>query len=681
MSLGRRLYPKWLQLCLGGLIVIVLTLWAIFPPPLRALDHISPQVLDRFGNPIAVYTVDDGRWRVRTLREDIDPRFIEALLAVEDERFWTHSGVDPLSILRAVRTLIRSGKAKSGASTLTMQLVRQIEPRERVMSSKIIESFRALQYDLTLSKTEILEYYLTHISYGGNIQGLGAASQIYFGKTPKHLTWSQIATLIALPQAPATRRPRPSDQTQLIAGRDKVLARLVRQNVITTKQASEARQDPLDILFKSLPQSRDAAITNLSRQHSSSLPLSTHLDPVLQTKLNRVVSSYTKDWPKHLNGAALVIHNPSHEIRAIRGAMAPNHDGGWMDLTLIKRSPGSTLKPFIYGLAMDDGLIDQSTLLPDKPLSFDGYRPENFDRRYFGEVRVHEALRHSLNIPAVAVMQQLGTPRFEAMLRASGADMQRSTLGREKAGLAIALGGIGLSPRDIAGLYKSLANDGKAAPSSLSAKTSFKTDQTIISAHGADVISQILRYAPGPSGRIPHWFKSRAHSISYKTGTSYGFRDAWAVGYTPEWTVLIWTGRPDGGAVPGQTGRNFAAPIMFDVFEGLPGQEQGAGFHQTAKAAPGLVNLIETETERAKPIFEFPQDGAVVLTRSPSRGVNIVLSEDAKDRQIYVNGQPLPYKNKQWIWHPQTAGFYDIKAVSSAGDVAKVNVRVEYSGI
>lgn len=681
MMLGRRLYPTWLKLSLGGLIMLVLALWALFPPPLRSLDHVSPQVLDRFGNPIAIYTVEDGRWRVHTSRHDIDPRFIQALLAVEDERFWSHSGVDPLSILRAIRTLIRSGKAKSGASTLTMQLVRQIEPRERVMSSKIIESFRALQYDLTLSKTQILEYYLTHISYGGNIQGLGAASQIYFEKTPQHLTWSEIATLIALPQAPATRRPRPSDQTQLVAGRNKVLSRLVRQNVITAKQADEARQDPLNIMFKPLPQSRDAVIANLSRKQNSSAPLSTHLDPVLQTKLDQAVLAYTQNWPKHLNGAALVIHNPSHEIRAIRGAMAPDHDGGWMDLTQIKRSPGSTLKPFIYGLAMDDGLIDPSTLLPDKPQAFDGYRPENFDRRYFGEVRVHEALRHSLNIPAVAVMQQLGAPRFEGMMKAAGADMRRSTIGREKAGLAIALGGIGLSPRDLAGLYKSLANGGDAAPLSLTGKSGVKIDQKIMSANTADEISQILRYAPGPRGRVPHWLKSNAHSISYKTGTSYGFRDAWAAGYTSEWTVVIWTGRPDGGTMPGQTGRNFAAPIMFDVFENLPGQGQGGGFHKAPKPATGLVNLIEIEPDKAQPIFEFPQDGAIILTRDPLRGVNIILSDEAKDRQLYVNGLPLTHKNKQWIWHPETAGFYDIKAVNPAGDVSKINVRVEYSGI
>lgn len=687
MHIRRRSYPTWLKLALFGPVFLWLALWAAFPPPLAALGHVSPQVHDRHGAPIAFYTIDEGRWRVHTKREDIDPRFIQALLAVEDERFWTHSGVDPLSILRAVRTLIRSGKAKSGASTLTMQLVRQIEPRERILSSKIIESFRALQYNLALSKTQILEHYLTHISYGGNIQGLGAASHIYFSKTPENLTWSEIATLIALPQAPATRRPRRSDMSQLIAGRNKVLARLVRQNILTQQQAKEARQDPLNIAFKPLPQSPDAVISGLIPTGKLTEPVSSSLDSNIQTKLDQITRRYTKDWPNHLNGAAIIIHNPSHEIRAVHGAMAPKNDGGWMDLTQIKRSPGSTLKPFIYGLAMEDGLIDSSTLLPDKPLAFDGYRPENFDRRYYGEVRVHEALRHSLNIPAVAVMQQLGAPRFEAMLKAAGTEMRRNTAAQEKAGLAIALGGIGISPREIAGLYKSLANRGVASSVSLKYGATDMTSHAILSPRTADEITQILRYAPGPRGRVPHWLKSRAHAVSYKTGTSYGFRDAWAVGYTAEWTVLIWIGRPDGGAVAGQTGRNMAAPIMFDIFDALPGQSAGGGYYNTPKAAAGLVSLIETQPLQAKPVFDFPQDGTTILSRGSSRGVRIILSGDNDGggggddaTQLYVNGAPLAFKNKQWIWHPPTAGFYNVKAVNALGETSIINVRVEFSG-
>lgn len=680
MTFRRVTYPAWLTYCLMCLLVVCAGSWLIFPPPLKALNHVSPQVLDREGNVLAVYTIDDGLWRLHSQRADIDPRFVEALLAVEDERFWTHSGVDPLSILRAVKTLIKSGKAKSGASTLTMQLVRQIEPRERVLSSKIIESMRALQYDLSLTKTEILEYYLTHISYGGNIQGVSAASQIYFGKTPAHLTWSEIATLIALPQAPASRRPRKNDQAALIDGRNKVLTRLVRQQVITEKQANEARQEPLNIIFKPLPRSQDNAIASLSRSAIMTRPVLSTFDPQIQKLLEQETNSYVRDWPSHLNGAALVIHNPSREIRAIRSAFAPHHEGGWMDLTEINRSPGSTLKPFIYGLAMDEGLIDQSTLLPDRPIAFDGYQPENFDRTYYGDVRVHEALRHSLNIPAVAVMQQLGAPRFESVLKTAGVELQRSTAGRERAGLAIALGGVGMSPRDLASLYTGLANSGVIAPLTLKQNAAAPFMKTILSPSASDDITQILRYAPGPKGRVPHWLKAASHAVSYKTGTSYGFRDAWAVGYTSQWTVLIWIGRPDGGVMPGKTGRNMAAPLLFNIFETLPGQSTGVGYQKDAASAQGLKNLIDIKPESKGPSFKFPQDGAIIFTRDKSRGIKIILSDAQKDTQLYVNGERLIGEGAQWIWRPAHAGFYDIKAITLDGEQSKISVRVSFLG-
>ncbi len=681
MSYRRIIYPSWFKCSLLGLAAFCAGLWLLFPPPLKALHHISPQILDRQGTHLAVYTVDDGLWRFHTPREDIDPRFIQALLAVEDERFWHHSGIDPLSILRAIRTLIRSGEAKSGASTLTMQLVRQIEPRKRVMSSKIIESFRALQYDLILSKTEILEHYLTHISYGGNIQGLSAASAIYFGKTPAHLTWSEIAALIALPQAPASRRPRINDQSALMSGRNKVLTRLVRQKIITEKQAQEAQQEPLNILFKSLPRSRDAALTKLSLTTGKSRPIQTSIDRQMQTRLDQKTLAYSKDWPQYLNGSALVINNPSHEIRAIRSAVRPDNDGGWIDLTTIKRSPGSTLKPFIYGLAMDEGLIDSATVLPDRPLAFDGYQPENFNRHYHGDVRVHEALRHSLNIPAVAVMQQLGAPRFEAVIENAGAEFQRSTAAHEKAGLAIALGGGAISPRDLALLYKSLANSGVSTPLKIIKGGLVDEKKTVLSSKASDEITQILRFAPSPNGRVPHWLKTRAHGVAYKTGTSYGFRDAWAVGYTPEWTVVVWIGRPDGGAMPGQTGRNMAAPLMFDIFESLPGQNIGTGYRKDKVPAKGLTKLIKTQPQETGPKFEFPQDGATVFVRSRTKGVQIILSDQDKAAQLYVNSMALTRQGKQWIWHPPAAGFYDIKAISPKGEIMKVTVRVNFTTV
>ena len=669
-------YPKRLKLALCALILLFTGLWALLPPPIDKLDNISPQLFDRHGALLTSYTVDDGLWRVHTPLEDIDPRFIEALIAVEDERFWHHSGVDVLSILRATKTLIRSGEAKSGASTITMQLVRQIEPRERVLSAKILESGRALQYNLVLSKTDVLEQYLTHISYGGNIHGLGAATRIYFGKSPEYLTWSEIAALIALPQAPASRRPRSTDHKSLISGRDKILDKLVRQKVITKRQAEEAKQDALNLNFSHMPTTGDAAIMAMAKQPRKDRSTHTTLDAKTQSTLRAVLKRYTSAWPQEVNGSALVVHNKTREIRALVGAASVKHDGGWMDLTQIQRSPGSTLKPFIYGLAMDEGLIDSSTRLSDRPQDFDGYEPENFDRIYHGDVRVHEALRHSLNIPAVAVMQQLGAPRFEAMLRDSYIDPQRANPNREKAGLAIALGGVGLTALDLATLYTGLANGGEVIPLKWQASETQQKPRYMFGPTTAEDLTQILRFAPNPNGTLPHWVKMNASPVAYKTGTSYGFRDTWAVGYTPEWTVVVWVGRPDGGVMPNQTGRKMAAPIMFDIFDHLPNEGSGFGYYKDPEVAAGLQNMIEKTPAKTGPEFTFPVDGSVVLDPPRGRGINVTLREMSKLTSLYVNGEPVEPTGKNWVWQPPSAGFYKLTGLDNQGHSQTISVRI-----
>ena len=669
-------YSKRFKAILGGVLLLLICLWVIFPPPIKKLDNISPQVFDRKGTLLASYTVDDGLWRVHTPREDIDPRFIEALIAVEDERFWHHSGVDVLSILRATRTLIRTREAKSGASTITMQLVRQIEPRDRVLSSKILETGRALQYNLMLSKTDILEQYLTHISYGGNIHGLGAATRIYFGKSPEFLTWSEIAALIALPQAPASRRPRPDDHKSLISGRNKVLDKLVRQKIITADQAAEAKQDALNLNFSRLTTTGDAAIMALTKEKKEKRSIQTTLDAKTQSMLRDVLEGHSAAWPQAVNGSAIIVHNKTREIRALIGAASMKRDGGWMDLTQIERSPGSTLKPFIYGLAMDEGFIDVSTRLSDRPQNFDGYEPENFDRVYHGDVRVHEALRHSLNIPAVAVMQQLGAPRFEAMLRDSYIDPQRANPKREDAGLAIALGGVGMRAFDLATLYTGLANGGEVAPLILRPSSELKQPRYMFSQSAAEDLTQILRFAPNPNGTLPHWVKMNAGPVAYKTGTSYGFRDTWAVGYTPEWTVVVWVGRPDGGVMPKQTGRKMAAPIMFDIFDHLPNSESNFGYYKDPDAALGLRNMIEKEVAEETPEFTFPVDGAVILNPLQGRGINVTLRDMSKLKSLYVNGEPLTPQGKNWVWRPLSVGFYKLTGLDEHGQSQTISVRI-----
>lgn len=654
-----------------GLAAILLLLNVIFPPPLDAARNVSPVVKDQSGRWVAGFTVEDGRWRIPADLSEIDPRFIERLIAIEDKRFWHHSGVDVPAILRAGRSWSREGRPVSGASTLTMQLVRQLEPRPRNLGSKAIEAIRAVQYEVWLSKADILEAYLTHVSYGGNIEGVHAASKVYFGKPPYQLTDGEIALLIALPQAPEARRPdlRPAAAK---TGRDKILDKLADAKHITPLQAIEAKSLAVNVKRQSMPEQAWVTARGLANNDIENAAL----DYDLQAEIEGLTAQFIAPLDAAVNTAVIVVENKTMAVRAHIATADRARPGGWIDMTDRARSPGSTLKPFIYGLAMDDGIISAGSFVRDAPTRFGAYQPENFNRRYHGDVRIYEALRHSLNVPAVATLDHVGGPRLEATLTAAGIDVTRLGGDSEAAGLALALGGAGVTVNDLAVIYAALANGGEARPLKWSKDGTDETYRLLSDKTAAD-ITQILRQAPTPKGRVPAWLAQNAPPIAYKTGTSYGFRDAWAAGYTDDWTVIVWVGRADGAPRTGQTGRIAAAPFLFDIFARLPHGGADLAFARDPDAPSGLARA-KNPIDQAPQIL-FPPDGAELLAAQlgpEARGFAFTARVSNGTPRFYVNEMPVKREQGKAIWRPDTPGFYEVSAVDNQGrtSVSKIEV-------
>ncbi len=655
---------------------LVLANW-VFPPPLDRLSVVSPEVAANDGQWLSAFTVEDGRWRLQARLGDVDPRLVERLIAIEDKRFYDHSGVDGIAIIRAVKSAAQNKKFVSGASTITMQLARQIEPRPRTLRSKAIEMIRAVQIELRMSKPEILEAYLTHVPYGGNLEGVRAASLSWFGHEPHGLTDAQIALLIALPQAPEARRP---DRKPVIArkGRDDVIRRLEASGDLNAMQASEAREAALPPKRLALPQTAWLTAQRLSGAGDYTL---TTLEASLQNRTQDLAASYAVKKPELGNVAVLIVHNETREVRASVGSVSRDIQGGWIDMTQRKRSPGSALKPFIFALAFEDGIASPGSKLLDAPTRFGSYQPQNFTRRYHGDVTVEQALQYSLNVPSVVALDQIGSRRFEAALKSTGIDISIPERGGEGGGLAVALGGLGVTPEGLATLYVALANDGMAAPLLWHEGQSVQEPKQFISAQSASQITQILRQAPSPGGRVPSWLSSDAPPIAYKTGTSYGHRDAWAAGYTDEWTVIIWTGRADGAPRYGMTGRTAAAPLLFDVFAMLPHAQGRIANYKRSEKAPIGLGRIQGPDQRAPQIL-FPEDGSQIAL-SATGGQKALplsaLSPDGSALSWYVDGMKLgksALDSTETFWRPSKPGFYTLRVVNTDGKSRTARIEI-----
>ena len=659
------------------------------PAPLGEGLAFSALVLDRDGKLLRPYATAEGRWRLPATRANVDPRLLELLLAYEDKRFRAHHGVDPLALGRALAQLITHGRIVSGASTITMQVARLLEPRAaRSFKAKLRQMVRAIEIERALSKDEILALYLSLAPYGGNLEGVRAASLAYFGKEPRRLTLGEAAMLVGLPQSPEQRRPDRSVAAARDA-RDRVLERVAAAGSVPFDEIERARHEPVPSGRRPMPilapHAADAAVAAAPDRSVHRLTI----EATLQRNLEELARERARALGPDMSVAILAVDHATGEVLA-RVASADYFDArraGQVDMTSAVRSPGSTLKPFIYGLGFEDGLIHPDTLIEDRPIRFGGYAPENFDLNFQGTVTVRRALQLSLNVPAVAVLDKIGASRFAARLEQAGGSFVLPA--GEVPGLAIGLGGVGVTLNDLVALYAGLARLGTTLPLTERAANGEEapTARRLLDPVAAWYVDSILLGTPPPEN-------AAGGRIAFKTGTSYGYRDAWAVGFDGKRTIGVWVGRPDGAPVPGLVGRVAAAPILVDAFSRtgklpvpLPAAPKGALVAAVGKLPPPLQRfrpgVLTGEAAEPQLRIMFPPNNARLELANDGSGkpdpIALKVTGGTGPLTVLVNGMPLPAAagRRTLFFEPEGPGFVRLTVMDGRGATDSVVVRLQ----
>ena len=563
----------------GIAIGVFFVLDRVFPFPIENLERPPALVIaDRTGAPLRIYLSPDEKLRMPVRLDEVDPALRDALVTSEDRWFWIHPGVNPLAIGRAALANAANLRIVSGGSTITMQLARMAEPKRRTLGAKVRESFRALQLEMRFSKARLLEMYLNAIPCGGNIEGVGAASYAYFGKTPSHLSLGEAALIASLPRAPTRFDPvRHPDASR--AARRRVLDALVTRGVVGTAAAEAASLQPIPAKRRR-PPLLAPHFCQLARTLSAGEAgrIATTLDPNAQHAAERQVAARIGGLRADGvgNAAVVVLANDGREVRALVGSadFFDRAASGQVDGTVARRSPGSALKPFLYATAFDDGLLVPDSFVLDVPTDFAGYVPENYDGTYSGQVTAREALVRSLNAPAVRLLSDVGVDRFHAALARGGI----TTLDQPAShyGLSLVLGSGEVSLLELTNLYVSLAQGGVAEPVRMTAGAegagtgaASPSGARLWSREAAALVTEVMTEIHRPD--MPaSWDRARgAPAVAWKTGTSFGHRDAWAIGFSRRYTIGVWVGNFDGTAVEGIAGATHAAPLLFDLFRAL----------------------------------------------------------------------------------------------------------------
>jgi len=582
----RRLLP-WLRWGTVAVLLSLLILDLVFPLPLPGRRDLSTLVVARDGTPLRAFADAQGVWRYPVVPDEVSPLYLDALLHYEDRWFWHHPGVNPVSLLRAGGQWLLRGRIVSGGSTLTMQVARILDPHSRTPWGKLKQILRSLQLEAHLSKREILTLYLEHAPFGGTIEGVETASRAYLGKPAARLSRAEAALLTVLPQSPSRWRPdRHPERAR--AARDKVLDRMAELGIWTRAEVDDAKIERVVSRSLRAPMSAALLARRLRGGHRASTRIASTLDASLQRTLEERVASYFSNLPPRTSAALLVVDNATMEARAYVGSVEFGDKARLGDVDMVQawRSPGSTLKPFLYGMALDDGLIHSESLLVDAPQSFDGYRPGNFDAAFNGPVGAAEALRLSLNIPAVDLLDRVGAARFSARLDNAGISLRYPRGARPN--LSLILGGTGARLEDLVGAYAALNRNGIAGRVRYTPDDP-RIDRRVMSSGAAWIVRTMLEANPRPGERADTFDRGGRPRVAWKTGTSYGFRDAWAIGSTRRYTVGVWVGRPDGTPLPGQYGAVTALPLLFEVVDTLP-RGRGDGI-----ARPPPPDVVETE--------------------------------------------------------------------------------------
>ncbi|WP_035707394.1 penicillin-binding protein 1C [Niveispirillum irakense] len=679
-----RLSRSWRRIGIGGLAAAGLLLAAdlALPPDLSRWQGRSAQVLDANGGLLRPFPTAEGSWRLETRPDQVDPLYLDMLLLVEDGRHGWHPGVDPLAVIRAGGQALRHGRIISGASTLSMQAARLLSPQPRTFRAKLEEAARALQLHRRLGAEGVLSVYLTLAPFGGPLEGVRAASLSWFGREPAHLSPAQSALLVALPQSPERLRPDRFPAAAR-AARNRVLDRAAAAGLIAADVAAAAKAEPLPTRQSPLPLLAPHLAERLVAGAGPGAVIRSTIRPDLQRGLEALGRAHLARLEAGGDLAILVLDNRDRRLLAHLGS------GDWqrrqLDLSRAVRSPGSTLKPFIYALAFDDLSLHPGTLIDDAPQRFGDWLPRNFDHDFHGMVTAREALQRSLNVPAVQVLERVGPARMAALLTASGANL--SLPPAAEPGLPLALGGVGIRLTDLAMLYAALADDGKVRPiqTRLDGPTAGPAGR-LVGGPAARATLTILRGSPMPDGLAGGAGIARTRRVAFKTGTSYGYRDAWTVGVSTDYTVAVWVGRADGAPRPGEAGRQAAAPLMFRVFDLLPPDgpqpEPAQPDHALFRSAPppALARLnaapVAAITHVEKLRILFPPDGAEV--EALDEGISLSAQGGRAPYRWVADDMPLAEDTP--FWRPTGAGFSRLTVIDATGQRASAAIRVHVPG-
>jgi penicillin-binding protein 1C len=700
-----------------GLLCAAVTADRANPPDMTRAQMVSPEVTARDGTLLRAFLSPDGAWRIRTGPEQVNPRYLAMLRAYEDKRFELHWGVDPWALGRATLQLLRAGHIVSGGSTLTMQVARLLESNPHTLPYKLLQIVRAAQLEMRYSKDEILSLYLTLAPMGGNLEGVRAASLSYFGKEPAALDLAEAALLVALPQSPTRLRPDRHARAAR-AGRDKVLRRMVEQGVITPGDAALAMRSGVPFARQPMPLAAphlaqrlvlDQKAARKPAQHPVQVSANersvasewklkpegvhqtepvvhTTLDPALQAAAERLAKQERAYFDDGADIALVVVENRTRDVLAYVGGTDYWGRAGQVDLARRARSPGSALKPFIYGLAFDNLVLHPASRMEDVPTLFGDYAPKDFDGTFSGAVTARDALQMSLNIPAVMALDRVGPLAFTLALQNAGATLRFPTA--DAPSLPVALGGLGISVSDMAMLYAGIAEGGQARALRVRAGAPDAPAHRLFGPVAAWYLRDILNGVALPDGWAMGQGLLRSRRIGFKTGTSYGYRDAWAAGFSNDYTVVVWVGRADGTPRPDRIGRDSAAPILLKTFGLLPPDRRPA-----PPVPPGALTVSGTDqlppalrvfrrqpaapppqqvAQLPPPVISFPPHGALVpLPDAQAKDAAVQFKADGGRAPLtwLVNGAPLGSFDRfaPALYTPQGEGLARVTVVDADG--------------
>lgn len=665
MGRCRRLFAGRARMALpGGMAALallgggLLALDRAFPPDLSRLEAVGRVVVDREGRVLSALPAPGGVWRLPVGAAEVPGHLVAMLVAAEDRRFRWHFGVDPLAVMRAAAQWVRAGRVVSGGSTLSMQAARLLEPRPRTLRSKAIEALRAVQLEWRLGKQGVLGAWLTLAPMGGNLEGVRAGSLAWFGRPVERVGVAEAALLVAVPRRPEALRPDRHPEAAL-AARDAMLRRRG-AGALPEWERLAAAAEPVPRTRRAMPGLAPHVSREVARGQAAPV-VRTTLDAGLQRGLEALAAEVLRGLPARASAAVVVAELGSREVRAlVAGDWLAEGRAGALDLSRAVRSPGSALKPLLYAMAFERGLAGPGTVMEDLPRRFGDWAPENYARGFSGRVTAADALRQSLNLPAVALMDALGPLRFASALKALGA-VPRLPPGAPAA-LPLALGGVGVTLRELAGVTAAIGDGGRAGrlrvrPGPAEAAGP-PASAPVLGPRAAEAVAGIL-VQPFPGGG--------PEGVGWKTGTSWGGRDAWAVGFDARHVAGVWVGRPDGTAIPGATGRGLALPVLARVFGLLPAAPRpGAVAARVAAGGPaGTVDGLR---------LLFPPAGAVIGEGS------VVIRAAGGQRPLFflVDGVPVASgaARREAGWTPPGPGFYRVTVLDAAGAAVSAPVRV-----